>query len=263
MHGIIKCQHQGQMSESFPTAAFLSISGGLQDAYTYVFRGKVFANAQTGNIVLLSQNICERNWLQSAHYFVPLAAFAIGIIVAEQIRGKYQNVQNIHWRQIVLLLEMILLFLVSFLPQSLDMLANALVSFSCAMQVQTFRKVNGYAFASTMCIGNIRSGMESLCVYGKTKDKEKLYKAGHYLGIIGMFAVGAAVGGHLILLLHERTIWVSCGLLFVGFLLMFIKEELEEHPRILEEEQEIRKNIQNIREEAKEVENIIKDDLKK
>ena len=64
------------------------------DAYTYVFRGKVFANAQTGNIVLLSQNICERNWLQSAHYFVPLAAFAIGIIVAEQIRGKYQNVQN-------------------------------------------------------------------------------------------------------------------------------------------------------------------------
>ena len=105
--------------------------------------------------------------------------------------------------------------------------------------------------------------MESLCVYGKTKDKEKLYKAGHYLGIIGMFAVGAAVGGHLILLLHERTIWVSCGLLFVGFLLMFIKEELEEHPQILEEEQEIRKNIQNIREEAKEVENIIKDDLKK
>ncbi len=43
----------GQMSESILTAAFLSISGGLQDAYTYLFRGKVFANAQTGNIVLL------------------------------------------------------------------------------------------------------------------------------------------------------------------------------------------------------------------
>lgn len=42
-------------------------------------------------------------------------------------------------------------------------MANALVSFACAMQVQTFRKVNGYAFASTMCIGNMRSGMDSLC----------------------------------------------------------------------------------------------------
>lgn len=32
-----------QMSESFRTAAFLSVSGGLQDAYTYIFRDKVFA----------------------------------------------------------------------------------------------------------------------------------------------------------------------------------------------------------------------------
>ena len=44
----------GQMSESFLIAGILSISGGLQDAYTYMYRGKVFANAQTGNIVLLA-----------------------------------------------------------------------------------------------------------------------------------------------------------------------------------------------------------------
>ena len=223
MHGIIKCQHHGQMSESFPTAAFLSISGGLQDAYTYVFRGKVFANAQTGNIVLLSQNICERNWLQSAHYFVPLAAFAIGIIVAEQIRGKYQNVQNIHWRQIVLLLEMILLFLVSFLPQSLDMLANALVSFSCAMQVQTFRKVNGYAFASTMCIGNLRSGVEALFLCFHEKNGQTFGKAAHYFGIIFCFAAGAALSGLCLPLLGSRTIWLSCALLLISFTLMFIE----------------------------------------
>ena len=227
MHGIIKCQHQGQMSESFPTAAFLSISGGLQDAYTYVFRGKVFANAQTGNIVLLSQNICERNWLQSAHYFVPLAAFAIGIIVAEQIRGKYQNVQNIHWRQIVLLLEMILLFLVSFLPQRLDMLANALVSFSCAMQVQTFRKVNGYAFASTMCIGNMRSATEMLCKYQVTGNQELKKKSMHYYFVILVFAVGAAMGALFIRQIGDRTIWIAAILLLAGFVLMFIKEDRE------------------------------------
>ena len=221
MHGIIKCQHQGQMSESFPTAAFLSISGGLRDAYTYVFRGKVFANAQTGNIVLLSQNICERNWLQSAHYFVPLAAFAIGIIVAEQIRGKYQNVQNIHWRQIVLLLEMILLFLVSFLPQSLDMLANALVSFSCAMQVQTFRKVGGYSYASTMCIGNLRSGTAALSVYCREKRPEQLKQALYYFGIIFFFAIGAGGGGNLSMRLGIPAIWVSDVLLLISFILMF------------------------------------------
>ena len=50
---------RGQMSESMLTAAFIILSGGLQDAYTYLCRGKVFANAQTGNIVLLSAYLFE------------------------------------------------------------------------------------------------------------------------------------------------------------------------------------------------------------
>ena len=44
---------KGQMSESMPLAIFLTLAGGLQDAYSYNCRGKVFANAQTGNIVLV------------------------------------------------------------------------------------------------------------------------------------------------------------------------------------------------------------------
>ena len=35
---------RGQMSESMLTASFVILSGGLQDAYTYLCRGKVFAN---------------------------------------------------------------------------------------------------------------------------------------------------------------------------------------------------------------------------
>ena len=252
-----------QMSSSLPVMILLNLSGGTQDACSYFLRDHVFANAQTGNIVLMGCYLISEDLRNSIRYFLPVAFFALGVLMACLIHSRFRHTGKIHWRHLVLTLEIILLFIVGFIPGQLNWLANGLTSFACAMQVQSFRTVRGSAYASTMCIGNIRSGMESLCVYGKTKDKEKLYKAGHYLGIIGMFAVGAAVGGHLILLLHERTIWVSCGLLFVGFLLMFIKEELEEHPRILEEEQEIRKNIQNIREEAKEVENIIKDDLKK
>ena len=50
------------MSEAFCTAMFLSVSGGLQDVYTYLYRGKVFANAQTGNIVLCSVKLVEGDW---------------------------------------------------------------------------------------------------------------------------------------------------------------------------------------------------------
>ncbi len=120
------------MSESFLTAAFLSISGGLQDAYTYICRGEVFANAQTGNIVLLSQSLVERKWSTVIHYLIPLGFFAMGIVAAEGIRQKYKNVQRIHWRQLVLLMEMLLLLVVGFLPTACNLLANAMVSFACA-----------------------------------------------------------------------------------------------------------------------------------
>lgn len=51
-----------QMSEAFRTVLFLSLSGGLQDAYTYLGRGSVFANAQTGNIVFMGQSFFAGDW---------------------------------------------------------------------------------------------------------------------------------------------------------------------------------------------------------
>lgn len=221
---IHSCPHK-QMSESFSTAAFLSISGGLQDAYTYLARGEVFANAQTGNIVLLSQHICEGNFRFVFHYLIPLFFFSFGVAAAELIHQKYCDSRRIHWRQLILIAEILLLFLVGFLPESLNLLANSLVSFACAMQVQTFRKVNSYSFASTMCIGNIRSGMESLCTYQKTHNKKMLYKSFHYFGVIFLFAFGAGLGGQLIRFFGLRSIWASCLLLLVSFFLMFMKEE--------------------------------------
>ncbi|HJA94733.1 MAG TPA: DUF1275 domain-containing protein [Candidatus Eisenbergiella merdipullorum] len=226
MHAMIKSRRQ--MSEAFLTAAFLSLSGGLQDAYTYISRGKVFANAQTGNIVLLSTNLCERNWPAALRYLVPLLFFAFGVAFAERIRQVFRHASHrIHWRQSVLLIEIFLLFLVGFLPEEWNILANALVSFSCAMQVQSFRKVDGHAFASTMCIGNLRSGVEALCTYLNEKDKKFLYKAAHYFGIILCFGAGAGISGLFIPILGARTIWLSCILLLVSFALMFIEAETE------------------------------------
>ena len=78
---------RGQMSESMLTAVFIILSGGLQDSYTYLCRGKVFANAQTGNIVLLSAHIMDGQWGMVLHYFIPLCAFAGSMAVALVILG--------------------------------------------------------------------------------------------------------------------------------------------------------------------------------
>ena len=218
-------KHAGQMSESLLTAAFIILSGGLQDAYTYLCRGKVFANAQTGNIVLFSSYLFDGEWGHCTRYLIPVLSFLLGIFAAECVHRHFKYMEKVHWRQLIILAEIILLFAVGFLPQEVNTLANALVSFVCAMQVQTFRKVRGHAYASTMCIGNMRSGTEALCVYFHNHDREVLYKALTYFGVIGLFAVGAGLGALLTARLAEKGIWVSCGLLAVSFLIMFIHEE--------------------------------------
>ena len=45
---------------------------GFQDAYTYNTRNEVFSNAQTGNVVLMSQNFMTGKWEAGLKYLFPL-----------------------------------------------------------------------------------------------------------------------------------------------------------------------------------------------
>ena len=208
------------MSETFLLNGILAFSGGFQDAYTYNVRDEVFSNAQTGNVVLMSQHFLMGEWTKGLRYLFPILAFAFGVLIAEQIGHHYKYAKKLHWRQIILLFELILLFAVGFIPGRYNLLATMLVSFTCAMQVQTFRTVKGYGYASTMCIGNLRSGTESLSVYLREKQVGALKKAMHYYGIILIFAVGAGIGGVCSLAVGTKAIWVSSALLLVVFFLM-------------------------------------------
>ena len=49
---VISMKHKFQISESIRLGAILALSGGFMDAYSYMERGEVFANAQTGNMLL-------------------------------------------------------------------------------------------------------------------------------------------------------------------------------------------------------------------
>ena len=213
-----------QTSESFRLSAILSLSGGLLDAYTYNVRGNVFANAQTGNVVLMSQNFMMGNWNSGIHYMLPLISFATGVFITEQIEYRYKSNEGVHWRQFILLVEIVLLGIVGLMPTDINIVANMLVSFACAMQVQAFRKVHGYGYASTMCIGNLRSGTESISQFLRNKDQASLSKALHFFGIILFFAIGAGAGGILSQVFYVKTIWVSL-LLLSAVTIMMIKKK--------------------------------------
>ena len=76
------------MSESIRLGIILALSGGFMDAYSYMCRGKVFANAQTGNILLFGIYMSERQWDMAIRYLIPVIAFVTGIGVADLVRMK-------------------------------------------------------------------------------------------------------------------------------------------------------------------------------
>ncbi len=221
-----------QMSDSFLIGMILAVVGGFLDAYTYVARGGVFANAQTGNIVLFGLNLAERKWLHALSYFIPILAFICGVFVDEWIKKYFLPKPKIHWRQIVLLFEILVLFVVAMLPLGgkNDLIANVLVSFVCSMQVQSFRKVHGLPYATTMCTGNLRSGTEHLFRYTQSKDKMDWKKSLHYYGVICFFIIGAGIGAVCTNRFGQHTVaFCNILLLLVCALLSIRSIETEIH----------------------------------
>ncbi len=179
---------------SICNSALLAMVGGYLDAYTYIGRGHVFANAQTGNIVLLGIKIAPGVGTISA-LFGTVVSFFLGILVAEMIKSKYRKNAKIQWRQVIIILEVIVLTLVAFIPEgNEDTLANILISFVCSLQVEGFRTMNGKVYATTMCTGNLRSATEKLYDYKQTRDRQSLQDSLQYYGIILFFILGALIG---------------------------------------------------------------------
>lgn len=210
-----------QRSESFPVGALLAVTGGFLDAYTYLSRDHVFANAQTGNMVLLGLRLSEGRWIEALHYLIPILAFAAGVLLAELIQNVCKKNEIFHWRQLILAIEFIILFLIGFIPDGVwNPYVNIAVSFVCALQVESFRTIHGLTYATTMCTGNLRSGTEQLFFFLKSHERHHLTAALKYYAIIVIFIFGASFGVLSTNALLERAVWIPCALLLLVFLLL-------------------------------------------
>lgn len=217
----MKLKSYENVHETFLVIVFITLAGGFQDAYSYLMRGKVFANAQTGNIVLLFKNIVDLNFKESVAYLIPVISFALGVYVAVRFEDAIEK-RVLHWRQYIIGFEIIIMIIVAMIPETLNNFANALLSFSCAMQVYTFKKIYGLNFATTMCIGNLRSATENLSKYHITKQDVYLENAKKYYAVIFIFGMGAALGYLTSKGLGIKSILIAAGFLAISFFTLFL-----------------------------------------
>lgn len=212
-------------SESFLLAAILAAAGGFLDGYTFIGRGNVFANTQTGNLILLGVNLARGRIAASISYLIPVTAFLLGTYITERIRLRYSSLKHIEWRQIVVAAEALMLVLISFMPHYGDNVANAMVSFACAMQFDAFRSMNGVPFTSTLAMMNLRGAIEYVMDYREDRDMEKVSRSFEYLVTVAVFTLSVVIGSRLTYVYDDSAILFPAFLLFLGAILMFFRQK--------------------------------------
>lgn len=210
-----------QISESIKVGIFLALSGGFMDAYSYINRGKVFANAETGNIILMALKVCEGKFFEAVNYLIPIISFAVGVAICEIIKYRKERINMIHWRQILVLFEIFAFIAVGFLPQEMNRVANSIISMISGIQFATFPKIRGTAMATTMCTGNLKTGTQNMYRGIKTGDKSAIEKGLYYYVCILVFILGTMVGYFAVKLIAEKAIFLAALAMINIFIIMF------------------------------------------
>ncbi|MCB5190205.1 DUF1275 domain-containing protein [Methylobacillus arboreus] len=213
------------VSTSFPAdnslrvAALLTLSGGFLDAFTYVGHGHVFANAMTGNIVLMGVAAAAQDWSQALRHVPPLLAFVVGVFLANCLRLSRVRQKLASPALVCLGLEIVMLGIGSQLPRGFpDAWLVPGIALVAAMQNSSFTHVGSSPYNSVMTTGNLRRSIEGL-FKGVTNGLDTA--AWHEARVFGLiclcFLAGAVLGGFCTLSLHNLALVVPTLMLVLAF----------------------------------------------
>lgn len=181
---------------------------GFWGAYTYLLRGNVFCNAQTGNVVLMGLALGSAEWAKAGYYLVPISAYILGAFVSE-----------------LMLIEMIAVLGLGFLPETAPVqICQVVINFVASMQYNTFRQAEGVPVATTFATNHIRQigvGLAKELRHRHSADKSHHRKLARHCGMLFFFILGAVTGTVFCHLLVGRAIWLTMiplGIIFLTLL---------------------------------------------
>lgn len=171
--------------------------GGFLDAYTFVGHRGVFANAQTGNIVLLGVDAQAGHWEEALLHIPPIVAFMLGVALAQMLAQP--TVRRIVRRptRLVLMAEIVVLAAVGATSGWISSrVVPGVIAFVAAAQVSTFRSLDGVEYSSTLITSNLRALITNIFKWRTGHDPAARQRAALLTFVIVSFAIGAGVGGY-------------------------------------------------------------------
>jgi uncharacterized membrane protein YoaK (UPF0700 family) len=211
-HAALRVHHD----ETLAVAALLAFAGGYLDAYSWIVHS-IFANAQTANLVLLWIHTTAGRWANALHYFPPLIAFVIGVIMASCLR----RVAGSQAGPISILIEIAFLVLVAILHNRLPDVAGTLgISFVASMQAASFPRVEQWNYSSVMATTNLRQTIEGLFVaLSGSPEPRPFRRPSVFAAICASFGLGAALGAYVTVQVPALTLGIPVALLLIVLLI--------------------------------------------
>ncbi len=143
-------------------ALLLTAAGGFLDAYTYISRGGVFANAQTGNVILMAIDLSERHFHAARAHLWPILAFIVGVAFAHLLKGELAHSVFDHPIRIAMVAQIVVLVAVAFVPANVpNALVTVPIAFVAAMQFGLFRTIGSLSYIAVATTGNLMRFTES------------------------------------------------------------------------------------------------------
>lgn len=207
-------KEETEQEESLSLGILLANSIGILNACTYNNRGKVFASSQTGNLLYLGMDLARLDFSNIPKYLFPAFFFMSGVILGERIRDKHVSR---HWRSLPTLLEVLFITGATFLPLSLNWIANPLFGFVCGLQAVTFSKIHKISVATVFLDGNVRNAVQNFARYLNMKDEEDLFKAVLYFIIVASYLTGIIAGTFLSNFVAQYVSLLSVVLVFISW----------------------------------------------
>lgn len=125
-------------------------------------RGGVFANAQTGNVILLALDLAHGSWRQASAHLWPIIAFVVGVAIANHVkRGGLDRVlpYPIRW---TIAVQVVVLVVVGFVPASVEpSLVTVPIAFVAALQIELFRSIGDLNYVAVATTGNLMRWVEA------------------------------------------------------------------------------------------------------
>jgi len=201
--------------EALLVATLLAFAGGYLDSYTWITH-RVFANAQTANMLFLWIHAMAGEWVKALHYVPSLAAFALGVVMASLLR----RVAGANAGPISLLIEIAFLILVAVLHNRLPDVAGTLgISFVAAMQAASFPRVESWAYSSVMATTNLRQTIEGLFIaITGSADPHRFRRPGVFAIVVAAFGVGAVASAYVTVQVPTLTLGIPVTFLLMALL---------------------------------------------